>query len=108
MYTLNCRGRNDRYQLGHGTNEHVNTPKAIELFDDKCIVDLATGKQHCVAVTQNRDIYFWGSHYSEGDLETIEKTPKVVGERSNALHVGVAAGPSQVRSFGPIQHITRL
>ena len=90
------RGCGENYQLGHGTTENVSSPKAIEIFIDNPVVDVAVGFQHCVAVAQSREVYFWGSHDPICDDGTVEKIPTVVGKRSGALHVGVAAGPSQV------------
>ncbi len=106
MLQLNCfpyflfRGRNDFYQLGHGTDSDITTPKSIEVFEEFPVVDIAVGQQHCVAVSQNRDVYFWGSHDEDADSDSIKKIPTVVSKRngtgSEALHVGIAAGPNQV------------
>lgn len=74
-------------------------PKAIHSLADNPVVDVAVGNNHVVAVTQTRLVFFWGSHDPEVDEDVSEKIPVVVGRRSGALNVGIAAGPSQVETL---------
>ena len=90
------RGRGDCYQLGHGNRESLFQPKAIDSLSDHPVVDVATGYNHIVAVTQTRLVFFWGSHEPHATDAIAQKTPIVVGRRSGSLNFGIAAGPSQV------------
>lgn len=94
---VNTRGRGICYKLGHGNQDNIFRPKAIDFFSDNPVVDVAVGNNHVVAVTQTRLVYFWGSHDPDvNDDDVAEKTPTIVGRRSGALSIGIAAGPSQV------------
>ncbi|KAK8807223.1 hypothetical protein WA158_003982 [Blastocystis sp. Blastoise] len=56
------QGEND--QLGHGitsASPNESIPRAIEdEFDDKKVIDVAIGVNHCAAVTEDGAVYSWG------------------------------------------------
>ena len=54
-------------QLGHGDNKDYNVPKKIEAFCDKNIKQISCGAEHSAAVTENGELFVWGSG-SEGQL----------------------------------------
>jgi len=42
-------------------NEMQETPAEIEFFRNKGVVDIATGSNHCIALTGSGEVYGWGS-----------------------------------------------
>ncbi|XP_049850064.1 regulator of chromosome condensation-like [Schistocerca gregaria] len=57
-------GRGDYGQLGHGDTDPQPYPKKVEAFErllkgDK-VVQISTGGHHCLATTQNGEVYAWG------------------------------------------------
>lgn len=46
------------FRLGHGTDQHVRKPTMIEALRDKKIIHVAVGALHCLAVTENGQVYY--------------------------------------------------
>ena len=99
MYFVENRGRGDSYQLGHGIGLHVRYPKVVEALHDKFIIDVAVGRQHCLAVTKEMGVYFWGTHDFEKEEDSCIREPTHVHQLHGTRDVGIAAGPAQVRVF---------
>lgn len=77
-------------------------PKVIEAFSDKKIVDVAVGSVHCLAVTEDGEVYSWGRNEQGqlGDTSNVARTePTLIAALDSKEITGVACGPSQVRSF---------
>jgi E3 ubiquitin-protein ligase HERC2 len=53
--------------LGHGTNDHVRRPRKVSALQGKKIISIATGSLHCVACTDEGEVYTWGDN-DEGQL----------------------------------------
>lgn len=62
-----CRGKGDYHRLGHGSDDHIRFPRQVTELQDKRIVEIACGSLHCVAVSDNNDVYTWGDN-DEGQL----------------------------------------
>lgn len=67
MDVCSYRGKGDYHRLGHGSDDHVRWPKPVTELRGKCIVEIACGSLHCVAVTESHDVYTWGDN-DEGQL----------------------------------------
>ena len=93
------RGKGDGSRLGHGTEDHVRFPKLIEVFSGKKIVDVAVGSLHCLAVTEEGEVYSWGRNEQGqlGDTSNIARTvPTIINALDGKEITGVACGPAQV------------
>ncbi|XP_041773401.1 probable E3 ubiquitin-protein ligase HERC4 isoform X1 [Anopheles merus] len=71
-------GSNAVGQLGHDAeNGRQPTPRMIKAIGAKHVVQIASGQYHCLALTNNGELYAWGSN-SYGQLgigTTSEKVP---------------------------------
>ena len=94
-----CRGKGDNYRLGHGTEEHIRLPKQIERFNGKKVKDISVGSMHCLAVTDDGEVYGWGRN-EQGQLGDMTIQCRTEPTRLPGLEgkniVGAACGPSQV------------
>ena len=93
------RGKGDNYRLGHGTEEHIRLPKQIERFNGKKVKDISVGSMHCLAVTDDGEVYGWGRN-EQGQLGDMTIQCRTEPTRLPGLEgkniVGAACGPSQV------------
>lgn len=53
--------------MGHGTDEHIRRPKKVIALQGKRIISIATGSLHCVACSDDGDVFTWGDN-DEGQL----------------------------------------
>ncbi|XP_018562377.1 E3 ubiquitin-protein ligase HERC2 isoform X2 [Anoplophora glabripennis] len=60
-------GKGDYHRLGHGTGDHVRRPKKVAALQGKKIICIATGSLHCVACSDEGEVYTWGDN-DEGQL----------------------------------------
>ncbi|XP_048524463.1 E3 ubiquitin-protein ligase HERC2 [Dendroctonus ponderosae] len=60
-------GKGDYHRLGHGTADHVRRPKKVAALQGKKIVSIATGSLHCVACSEEGEVFTWGDN-DEGQL----------------------------------------
>ena len=100
IFCLNYRGSGESYHLGHGEDDHVRVPKLISTLANEKVVDVAVGSDHCLALTEDGDLYGWGKN-SNGEVTTscepvcvptlIENVPKnsVTYVSCGASHVSV-------------------
>lgn len=51
-------GKNDKYQIGDGTNTDRNIP--VQIMTD--VADISAGESHAVALKTNGDVYGWGDN----------------------------------------------
>lgn len=61
------RGKGDYYRLGQGSDKHVRRPKLVESLRNKVVVDVSVGSLHCIACTEDGDVYTWGDN-DEGQV----------------------------------------
>ena len=61
------RGKGDYYRLGHGTDDHVRCPRLVEALAESKVVSVAVGSLHCIACTEEGDVYTWGDN-DEGQV----------------------------------------
>ncbi|XP_052796353.1 E3 ubiquitin-protein ligase HERC2-like isoform X2 [Mya arenaria] len=98
-------GKGDNFRLGHGTEEHVRLPKQIEYFGGQKIVDISVGSMHCLAVSEEGEVYGWGrsEHGQLGDVAVQCRTePTLLPGLDGKKIIGAACGNSQsfVWSYG--------
>ncbi|XP_017782464.1 PREDICTED: E3 ubiquitin-protein ligase HERC2 isoform X2 [Nicrophorus vespilloides] len=90
-------GKGDYFRLGHGTDQHVRKPTMIETFRDKKIIHVAVGALHCLAVTDNGQVYAWGDndHGQQGNGTTaVNRKPALVHGLEDVFINRVACGSS--------------
>lgn len=56
------RGKGDYFRLGHGSDNHVRKPQIVEGLKDKKVIHVAVGALHCLAVTDQGQVYAWGDN----------------------------------------------
>lgn len=74
-------------------------PKIIETFCGKKIIDFAVGSVHCLAVTEDGEVYSWGRNEQGqlGDTSCIARAePTLISSIAGKEITGVACGPAQV------------
>lgn len=90
-------GKGDFFRLGHNSNAHVREPQMVEFLKDKHIVDVAVGALHCLAVTEDGEVYAWGDndHGQQGTgTTTVNKIPTLVLGTEDHRIKHVACGSS--------------
>lgn len=60
-------GKGDYHRLGHGNDDHVRRPKKVAALQGKKVISIATGSLHCVACTDQGEVFTWGDN-DEGQL----------------------------------------
>ncbi|CAL1297267.1 unnamed protein product [Larinioides sclopetarius] len=55
-------GKGDNIRLGHPTDEYARFPKLIESLASKKVIEIAVGHCHCVAITEEGEVYGWGQN----------------------------------------------
>ncbi|EDV24531.1 uncharacterized protein TRIADDRAFT_56425 [Trichoplax adhaerens] len=90
-------GKSDGYRLGHGTLDHVRYPKMVEGLINYHIVDIAVGPSHCLALTDNCQIFTWGSDVQKYALssDNYNMEPTCISAINKEFIAGVACGPAQ-------------
>lgn len=99
-YIFPFRGKGDNYRLGHGNEDHARHPKQIEALSSKKVKDIAIGSLHCMAITEDGELYGWGRN-EQGQLGNPSISnftePTLIGGMEGKNIIGVACGPTQVR-----------
>ena len=91
------RGKGDNLRLGHGTEEHIRQPKRVEVLAGKRVTNLSVGSSHCVAVTEEGEVYVWGHAEGANDSAPIRTDPAIISAFEGKTIVGAACGKSQVK-----------
>ncbi|XP_070553640.1 E3 ubiquitin-protein ligase HERC2-like isoform X2 [Ptychodera flava] len=102
-------GKGDGFRLGHGNEEHVRYPKLIELLQGKKIADVQVGSMHCLARTEDGEVYCWGRNDQGqlGDNSLSTKTePTLMSALEGKSITGIACGPSQSFAWSSSGHWT--
>jgi alpha-tubulin suppressor-like RCC1 family protein len=66
--TVYAWGENDFGQLGYQTTKKGSgivfeaKPRMVEILSKKFVIDAACGNNHTVVLTNDRDVYVWGSN----------------------------------------------
>jgi alpha-tubulin suppressor-like RCC1 family protein len=47
-------------QLGLGHNYHRNIPQRVEFFNGKQIINIVSGYDHVIAITEEEEVFSWG------------------------------------------------
>ncbi|CAG9815802.1 unnamed protein product [Phaedon cochleariae] len=90
-------GKGDYFRLGHGTDQHVRKPTVIDTMRDKKVVHVAVGALHCLAVTEDGQVYAWGDndHGQQGNGATaVNRKPALVQGLEDVKINRVACGSS--------------
>ncbi|KAJ8028688.1 E3 ubiquitin-protein ligase HERC2 [Holothuria leucospilota] len=90
-------GKGDYFRLGHGTDNHVRKPQVVEGLKDKKVVHVAVGALHCLAVTDQGQVFAWGDndHGQQGNgTVTVNKKPALVQGLEGVRITRVACGSS--------------
>ncbi|XP_058836150.1 probable E3 ubiquitin-protein ligase HERC2 isoform X2 [Topomyia yanbarensis] len=90
-------GKGDYYRLGHGTDQHVRKPTPIQGLRGKKVIHVAVGALHCLAVTDNGQVFAWGDndHGQQGSGNTVvNKKPNLVLGLDGVFVNRVACGSS--------------
>ncbi|XP_074029211.1 E3 ubiquitin-protein ligase HERC2 [Leptinotarsa decemlineata] len=90
-------GKGDYFRLGHGTDQHVRKPTVIDTLRGKKVIHVAVGALHCLAVTDNGQVYAWGDndHGQQGNGTTIvNRKPALVHGLEDVQINRVACGSS--------------
>ncbi|XP_040568701.2 LOW QUALITY PROTEIN: E3 ubiquitin-protein ligase HERC2-like [Lepeophtheirus salmonis] len=90
-------GKGDYHRLGHGTEDHVRRPKKVASLQSKKVISIATGSLHCVACTDQGEVYTWGDNdegqLGDGSTNAIQR-PRLVaslqGKKINKVACGSA------------------
>lgn len=67
QFFSNNRGKGDYHRLGHGNGDHVRRPRKVSALQGKKIISIATGSLHCVACSDEGEVFTWGDN-DEGQL----------------------------------------
>ncbi|PIK54292.1 putative E3 ubiquitin-protein ligase HERC2 [Apostichopus japonicus] len=90
-------GKGDYFRLGHGSDNHVRKPQIVEGLKDKKVIHVAVGALHCLAVTDQGQVYAWGDndHGQQGNgTVTVNKKPALVQGLDVVRITRVACGSS--------------
>jgi E3 ubiquitin-protein ligase HERC2 len=93
------RGKGDNFRLGHGSEEHIRHPKQIDALGGKKVLDIAIGSMHCVAITEDGELFGWGrnEHGQLGDSSSnCRSVPTILSGLDGKNIIGASCGPNQV------------
>lgn len=96
------RGKGDYHRLGHGTGEHVRRPKKVAALQGKKIISIATGSLHCVACSDEGEVFTWGDN-DEGqlgdDTTNAIQRPRLVSALQGKKITNVACGSAHTLAW---------
>ncbi len=97
--SLWCWGRNDRGQLGDGTNDDSLVPvQVLNIPVGHTITGLATGLYHTCIIMESREVWCWGTNYfgelGDGSTGSQSLAVQVQGLPDDAVVSKIAAGYS--------------
>ncbi|XP_071496413.1 E3 ubiquitin-protein ligase HERC2-like [Diadema antillarum] len=88
-------GKGDYHRLGHGSDDHVRRPRKVAALQGKKIISIATGSLHCVACSDQGEVYTWGDNdegqLGDGTTNAIQR-PRIVTALQDKKITNVACG----------------
>ncbi|XP_023218340.1 E3 ubiquitin-protein ligase HERC2-like isoform X1 [Centruroides sculpturatus] len=95
-------GKGDYHRLGHGTDDHVRRPRKVATLQGKKVISIAVGSLHCVACTDNGEVYTWGDNdegqLGDGTTNAIQR-PRLVSSLQGKKINRVACGSAHTISW---------
>ncbi|XP_050303138.1 E3 ubiquitin-protein ligase HERC2 [Anthonomus grandis grandis] len=97
-------GKGDYHRLGHGTAEHVRRPKKVAALQGKKIVSIATGSLHCVACSDEGEVFTWGDNdegqLGDGTTNGIQRPRLITALQANVKKItNVACGSAHTLAW---------
>ncbi|CAH0559020.1 unnamed protein product [Brassicogethes aeneus] len=102
-------GKGEGWKLGHATEEHIRFPEIVEAIQDKTIVSLSVGMTHVLALTDNGEIYGWGSNEKKqicDSSDTYVRQPKPLEALKGQKAVAVCCGRNQSFAWSDVNSYT--
>ena len=93
------RGSGDSHHLGHGSTDHTRKPRVIDALAPHHIKDIAAGTHHCLAVTEQGEVFGWGANASsevEAKAGDSLPVPSMLSEASHNGVVYISCGSHEV------------
>ncbi|XP_049844846.1 E3 ubiquitin-protein ligase HERC2 [Schistocerca gregaria] len=95
-------GKGDYHRLGHGTDDHVRRPRKVASLQGKKIICIATGSLHCVACSDQGEVYTWGDNdegqLGDGTTNAIQRPRLVVALQAKKI-TQVACGSAHTLAW---------
>ncbi len=96
-------GKGDYHRLGHGTDDHVRRPRKVAALQGKKVVSIATGSLHCVACTDQGEVFTWGDNdegqLGDGSTNAIQR-PRLVASLQQCKKINrVACGSAHTLAW---------
>ncbi|KAK5650580.1 hypothetical protein RI129_001609 [Pyrocoelia pectoralis] len=95
-------GKGDYHRLGHGTDDHVRRPKKVAALQGKRIISIATGSLHCVACSDDGEVFTWGDNdegqLGDGTTNAIQR-PRLVTVLQGKKITNVACGSAHTLAW---------
>ncbi|XP_066141939.1 E3 ubiquitin-protein ligase HERC2 isoform X1 [Euwallacea fornicatus] len=96
-------GKGDYHRLGHGTPEHIRRPKKVAALQGKKIVIIATGSLHCVACSDQGEVFTWGDNdegqLGDGTTNGIQRPRLITSLEANIKITNVACGSAHTLAW---------
>uniref|UniRef100_A0A0A9VNP3 HECT-type E3 ubiquitin transferase n=2 Tax=Lygus hesperus TaxID=30085 RepID=A0A0A9VNP3_LYGHE len=95
-------GKGDYHRLGHGSDDHVRRPRKVASLQGKKIISIATGSLHCVACSDQGEVFTWGDNdegqLGDGTTNAIQKPRLVVALQGKKI-TRVACGSAHTLAW---------
>lgn len=95
-------GKGDYHRLGHGTDDHVRRPRKIAALQGKKIISIATGSLHCVACSDQGEVFTWGDNdegqLGDGTTNAIQRPRLVIALQGKKI-TSVACGSAHTLAW---------
>ncbi|KAK3907967.1 E3 ubiquitin-protein ligase HERC2 [Frankliniella fusca] len=99
-------GKGDYHRLGHGTDDHVRRPRKVSSLQGKKIISIATGSLHCVACSDQGEVFTWGDNdegqLADGTTNAIQRPRPVVALQGKKI-TRVACGSAHTLAWSLAQ-----
>ncbi|XP_073987726.1 E3 ubiquitin-protein ligase HERC2 isoform X1 [Rhodnius prolixus] len=95
-------GKGDYHRLGHGSDDHIRRPRKVAALQGKKIISIATGSLHCVACSDQGEVFTWGDNdegqLGDGTTNAIQKPRLVVALQGKKI-TRVACGSAHTLAW---------
>ncbi|KAF7266968.1 hypothetical protein GWI33_019752 [Rhynchophorus ferrugineus] len=102
-------GKGEGWKLGHPSEEHVRTPEIVQALQDKKVISLSVGISHCLALTDNGEVWGWGKNENRRIADTSApfiREPLVVESLLGHRITSIACGPLQSFAWTDLDNFT--